>query len=87
VARMAGMPPDLIARAKEILVQLEEKHVDGHVADKVKNITSAKMQLNIFDAHSETFEDIRKMLDGIDINRLTPVEALLKLSEIKNLLK
>jgi DNA mismatch repair protein MutS len=45
------------------------------------------MQLSIFDAHSQTFDDIRKMLDGIDINRLTPVEALLKLNEIKNLLK
>jgi len=87
VARMAGMPPDLIARAKEILAQLEEKHVDNQVADKVKNLSASKVQLNIFDAHSETFDDIRKMLGGIDINRLTPVEALLKLSEIKNLLK
>jgi len=45
------------------------------------------MQLSIFDAHSETFEEIRKLLQDMDINRLTPVEALLKLSEIKNLLK
>jgi len=45
------------------------------------------MQLSIFDAHSETFDTIRKMLEGIDINRLTPVEALLKLQEIKNSLK
>jgi DNA mismatch repair protein MutS len=45
------------------------------------------MQLSIFDAHSQTFEDIRRMLEGIDINRLTPVEALLKLNEIKNLLR
>ena len=45
------------------------------------------MQLSIFDAHSETFDEIRKLLEGIDINRLTPVEALLKIQEIKNLLK
>jgi DNA mismatch repair protein MutS len=45
------------------------------------------MQLSIFDAHSEVFEDIRRTLDGIDINRLTPVEALLKLNEIKQKLK
>ncbi len=87
VARMAGMPPDLINRAKEILQQLEEKQVDAGLAGNIKNLSAPKMQLNIFDAHSETFENIRKMLDGFDINRLTPVEALLKLNEIKNLLK
>ncbi|HRF18224.1 MAG TPA: hypothetical protein PK977_08650, partial [Chitinophagaceae bacterium] len=58
----------------------------------LKGISSPKsdgqrMQLSIFDAHSETFDTIRKMLEGIDINRLTPVEALLKLQEIKNSLK
>ena len=51
---------------------------------KMKNLAMPKMQLSIFDAHSETFEEIRKLLDNIDINRLTPVEALLKLQEIKN---
>jgi DNA mismatch repair protein MutS len=42
------------------------------------------MQLSIFDAHSMTFEEIRALLNAVDINRLTPVEALLKLQEIKN---
>ena len=46
-----------------------------------------KVQLSIFDAHTETFDEIRRVLEGIDINRLTPVEALLKLNEIKGLLK
>jgi len=45
------------------------------------------MQLSIFDAHTEVFDDIRNMLESTDINRLTPVEALLKLNEIKELLK
>jgi DNA mismatch repair protein MutS len=45
------------------------------------------MQLSIFDAHSETFDEIRQLLESKDINRLTPVEALLKLQEIKNKLK
>jgi DNA mismatch repair protein MutS len=84
---MAGMPPELIERAKDILRQLESKHVDAGMKDQVKNLNVPKVQLSIFDAHSQTFEDIRTMLDGIDINRLTPVEALLKLNEIKNLLK
>jgi DNA mismatch repair protein MutS len=98
VARMAGMPTSLIDRANEILIQLESKHVEeegGHrsyagsqnMSDKVKNLSLPKMQLSIFDAHSETFNDIRKLLEDIDINRLTPVEALLKLQEIKSKLK
>ena len=55
--------------------------------EKIKGISAPKMQLSIFDAHSETFDEIRKLLEGIDINRLTPVEALLKLQEIKSKLK
>jgi DNA mismatch repair protein MutS len=91
VAKMAGMPPSLIQRANEILLQLEEKQLDESdnksLSAQVKKLSGPKMQLSIFDAHTETFDQIRKVLDGIDINRLTPVEALLKLSEIKNLLK
>jgi DNA mismatch repair protein MutS len=88
VAKMAGMPPSLINRANEILEQLEVKHVDGETAIDVKNIgKTEKLQLSIFDAHSETFESIRKTLNDIDINRLTPVEALLKLQEIKEKVK
>lgn len=100
VAKMAGMPPSLIDRANEILLQLEEKHVDEEISDKkyqisnvsnataqVKNLNTGKMQLNIFDIHSQTFDEIRTLLNNIDINRLTPVEALLKLQEIKQKVK
>ncbi|MBN8718354.1 MAG: DNA mismatch repair protein MutS [Sediminibacterium magnilacihabitans] len=90
VAKMAGMPPELINRANDILKQLEAKHVDTAdkgIATAVKNIAAPQLQLSIFDAHSETFGDIRKKLQDIDINRLTPVEALMKLNEIKDLLK
>ena len=91
VAKMAGMPPSLIERANELLAHLESKHVNEEIADSVKTILtksgSNRMQLSIFDAHTETFEEIRKLLEGIDINRLTPVEALLKLQEIKSKLK
>ncbi len=69
VAKMAGMPPQLIDRANDVLKQLEAK------------------QLSIFDEHSTTFAAIRELLENIDINRLTPVEALMKLNEIKGLLK
>ena len=86
VARMAGMPPALIDRANDILKQLETKHVDEDMQDAVKKIAAPQLQLSIFDAHSDTFNEIRKMLEKFDINRLTPVEALMKLNEIKNLL-
>lgn len=90
VAKMAGMPPSLIDRANEILKHLESIHKTGkaeNIDEKIKGISAPKMQLSIFDAHSETFDEIRKLLEGIDINRLTPVEALLKLQEIKSKLK
>jgi DNA mismatch repair protein MutS len=87
VARMAGMPPDLLQRAKEILKSLESKAVDGTMKESLKAISAPKVQLSIFDAHSQTFDEIRTRLEGFDINRLTPVEALLKLQEIKGLLK
>jgi DNA mismatch repair protein MutS len=87
VARMAGMPPALIERAKEILKQLEANHVADGKEENLKNLSVPKMQLSIFDAHSETFDEIRRQLEGMDINRLTPVEALLKLQEIKNLIR
>lgn len=87
VAKMAGMPPALIDRANEILRQLEEKQVDQSLTGQVKKIAAPKLQLSIFDAHSETFAEIRELLGNIDINRLTPVEALMKLNEVKNLLK
>ena len=89
VAKMAGMPVSLIDRAYQILKQLEESRGGENTTlkDSVKKISAPKMQLSIFDAHTETFELIRKMLNDLDINRLTPVEALLKLNEIKGLLQ
>lgn len=88
VARLAGMPPQLLQRANEVLAHLEEKHIDAPLDKHVKDIATPvpKVQLSIFDAHSDTFQQIRNMLGDVDINRLTPVEALLKLNEIKNLI-
>ena len=83
---MAGMPPQLIDRANDVLKQLEAKQ-EGSVAINTKRIAAPQLQLSIFDEHSATFGTIRELLDNIDINRLTPVEALMKLNEIKNLLK
>jgi DNA mismatch repair protein MutS len=99
VAKMAGMPPSLIERANEILKQLESKYVEDlsaenasaqknkSIKENLKQLSAPQLQLSIFDAHSQTFEDIRKILETVDINRLTPVEALLKLQEIKGMVK
>ncbi|MES2431185.1 MAG: DNA mismatch repair protein MutS [Bacteroidota bacterium] len=87
VARMAGMPPSLIERANEILKQLEDSRDSGDSTETVKQLNTPKMQLSIFDAHSITFDEIRKLLETFDINRLTPVEAMLKLQEIKEKVK
>ncbi|MBC8032504.1 MAG: DNA mismatch repair protein MutS [Chitinophagaceae bacterium] len=86
VAKMAGMPQSLIERANEILKQMEARHVDDEESTlkQVKKLSMPKMQLSIFDAHSQVFEEIRTLLATIDVNRLTPVEALLKLQEIKS---
>ena len=87
VARMAGMPPELLKRAHEVLHQLEAQREEGGLDAKVKGLAAPKVQLSIFDAHSETFERIRTVLEGIDINRLTPVEALMKLNDIKQMIR
>ncbi len=69
-------------------VNSQQSTVDRNPLTKaVKNLTAPKMQLSIFDAHSQTFDEIRGLLAAIDINRLTPVEALLKLQEIKEKVK
>ena len=89
VARMAGMPPKLLDRANEILAQLEEKHVNtGDTLQKVKNIkAAAQYQLNIFDGVTDDIRRIQQLLDDTDINTLTPVEALMKLNEMKGIVK
>lgn len=63
------------------------KNSKARLDHNIKKLSTPQIQLSIFDAHSQTFDDIRKMLTDMDINRLTPVEALMKLNEIKGLLK
>jgi DNA mismatch repair protein MutS len=80
---MAGMPNVLVSRANDILKEMELKNAGN--TNNTPNAAAAgdQFQLSIFDAHTETFESIRKELDEIDINNLTPVEALMKLQAIK----
>ncbi len=87
VARMAGMPPSLIDRATEMLSTLEEKQSDSQMRERIKKIPVHNYQLNIFDGLSEDLSKIRNTLFAVDINTLTPVEALMKLNELKEIVK
>ena len=83
VAKMAGMPHWVLKRANEVLKTLESSHVNEKISDKTKKITEENMQLSFFQLDDPILESIREELMGLDINTLTPVEALMKLNEIK----
>jgi DNA mismatch repair protein MutS len=87
VAKMAGMPNELVDRANSILHEMELKNKEHQQVVPTVQASTEKFQLSIFDAHTETFENIRSILDAIDINHLTPLDALQKLQEIKNKIK
>lgn len=85
VARMAGMPPGLIDRANQVLKQLEAVHVNSE-KKKHKSIPHEDdFQLSFFQLDDPVLEQIRDELTRLDIDNLTPVEALMKLNEIKKL--
>ena len=79
VAKMAGMPIDVVKNAEGILKQLQSSRNTS-----VENVLdNKKMQLSFFDVEDPVMQKIREMLIGIDIDSLTPIEALMKLNEIK----
>lgn len=85
VAKLAGMPNAVVQRATKMLSELE-KSSRGNQREKVKDAgNSADMQLSFFKLDDPILEQIRDEVDGIDIDTLTPVEALFKLNEIKKL--
>lgn len=88
VAKLAGMPPKLLARAHDILVRLEQERTGGErIKDSMKKIQKQAYQLQMFSIDDPILTKIRDMLNNLDVNSLTPVEALLKLDEIQRLLK
>ena len=84
VAKMAGMPQTVIQKAQKLLKKLEK----NHSSDALNTIKSSKedMQLNIFNLDDPLLEEIREDILSLDINTLTPVEALMKLNELKKIL-
>jgi DNA mismatch repair protein MutS len=87
VAEMAGMPKQLIERAKDLLSWFESQRMNGReTAKQIQFAPIKELQLNLFELKDEHTLKLRQILSGIDVDRLTPVEALLKLQELKNAL-
>ncbi len=98
VAKMAGMPNKIVARAHEILGKLEEKHIyfdqtddlateekRSSVGAKLKQLPSA-LQLNIFDAGDPALSKIKEAIQQLDLNALTPIELMMKVGEWKKMI-
>ena len=84
VAKMAGIPGFVIRKAEEILTKLEKRGGDSNQeTKKALNSKDEELQLSFFNLDDPILEDIRDDIANIDINTLTPVEALMKLNEIK----
>ena len=87
VAKMAGMPQQVIKRANKILEKLEKSHSSEELTDKVKTLQDNDMQLSFFNLDDPLLEQIKEEILATDIDTLTPVEALMKLNEIKRMLR
>jgi DNA mismatch repair protein MutS len=85
VAKMAGMPQQVIQKANKILQRLEKSHSNEELTNKLQS-TQNEMQLSFFNLDDPLLEQIKEEILDLDINTLTPVEALMKLNEIKRLL-
>ncbi|RMZ60863.1 DNA mismatch repair protein MutS [Chryseobacterium nematophagum] len=87
VAKLAGMPPKVVNRANEILKTLEATRTQsGGAGESIKRVTEENMQLSFFQLDDPVLENIREELTKIDINTLTPIEALMKLNAIKKMI-
>lgn len=86
VAKMAGMPQHVLTRANKILKKLEASHSGEELSGKLKSATEQEPQLSFFQLDDPLLEDIKEEIVHTDIDTLTPVEALMKLNEIKRML-
>ncbi|MFD1257583.1 DNA mismatch repair protein MutS [Mucilaginibacter terrae] len=88
VAKLAGMPPKVLARAHEILKKLEAERTGGeNIKESIKKVQKQALQLQMFSIDDPVLVKIRDMLNNLDVNTLTPVEALMKLDEIQRVIK
>lgn len=86
VAKLAGMPSMVIHRANKILTQLEKNNKNTEVKDVLKQTQHEEMQLSFFQLDDPLLENIKEEILTTNIDTLTPIEALMKLNEIKRML-
>ncbi|MDB4709184.1 DNA mismatch repair protein MutS [Flavobacteriaceae bacterium] len=86
VAKLAGMPNQVIHRATKILKQLEKNQTSEEVKETLKEVQQDEMQLSFFQLDDPLLEDLREEILTTNLDTLTPIEALMKLNEIKRML-
>jgi len=86
VAKLAGMPNMVIHRANKILAKLEKSNKNTEVKDVLKQTQHEEMQLSFFQLDDPLLENIKEEILATNIDTLTPIEALMKLNEIKRML-
>jgi DNA mismatch repair protein MutS len=87
VAQMAGMPQEVVLRANDILHSLEKSHHKQETTKAVKEMPKVKYQMTLFEPQDPKIEELKSKLKTIDINTLSPIEALLKLNELRRLVE
>jgi len=86
VAKMAGMPSSVIHRANKMLKKLEQSHASSDIKNKLKKAADEELQLSFFKLDDPLLEDLKEEILSTNIDILTPIEALMKLNEIKRML-
>lgn len=87
VAKMAGMPQQVLLRANKLLKRLEKSHGSEELTEEIRQASKEEVQLSFFKLDDPLLEQLREEILDIDIDTLTPVEALMKLNEIKRMLQ
>jgi len=86
VAKLAGMPSTVVHRANKMLKFLEKSHANEEVKEKLNHAAKEDMQLSFFKLDDPLLEDIKEEILTTNIDTLTPIEALMKLNELKRML-
>ena len=87
VAQMAGMPQEIVLRSNDILHSLEQSHRREQTKAQIKELPKSNFQLSIFEPNDPRLEELKNKIKNLDINTLSPIEALLKLNELKKLVE
>lgn len=87
VAQLAGMPQSVVMRAHEIMSNLEKDKISDKTKEALEDMPKNNFQMSLFESSNPQFEKISELLEHLDINTISPVEALLKLNEVKSILK